>query len=283
MQIARHEHRQAKLRALNQIPHSIEHDTIPEDLLDKDDLPFSDPEKHHHMSQSKSLALNLFKWVQVNEGDPAVKVCPGLIHFKYADRWSNQDFYCKVTGHIIGRLLLDGLYVEPVDEAQLLLLNNRIYVHKALRINFTTYDNRRNQDTIKPRTHSDIMVLSHNDTHPYCYARVIRIFHTMAQLNSPRSRNRNLHRIEFLWVRWYDVDEKAHVGFKANRQFQLKFRTGSQAFGFVDPANVLHAVHLIPSFYKSTTTRFLGPSIARRGDENDEDYYRYYVNMWVTY
>ena len=81
VQIARHEHRQARLRALNQIPHSIERDTIPEDLLDKDDLPFSDPEKHHHMSQSKSLALNLFKWVQVNEGDPAVKVCPGLIHF----------------------------------------------------------------------------------------------------------------------------------------------------------------------------------------------------------
>ena len=101
----------------------------------------------------------------------------------------------------------------------------------------------------------------------------------MAQLNSPRSRNRNLHRIEFLWVRWYDVDEKARVGFKANCQFQLKFRTGSQAFGFVDPANVLCTVHLIPSFYKSTTTRFLGPSIARRGDENDEDYYRYYVNM----
>ena len=123
------------------------------------------------------------------------------------------------------------------------------------------------------------MMLSGDDTHPYCYARVIGIFHAMVQLNSPRSRNRELHRIEFLWVRWYDVDEKAHIGFKANRQFRLKFHTGLQAFGFVDPANVLRAVHLIPKFHDSTTTRFLGPSIARRDDENHEDYYRYYINM----
>jgi hypothetical protein len=84
LQITRHEHRQARLRALNQIPHSMEHNVIPKDLLDKDDLPFTNPEEHHHMSQSKSLALNLFKWVQVNHGDSAVKVCPTLLpsHFK---------------------------------------------------------------------------------------------------------------------------------------------------------------------------------------------------------
>lgn len=123
------------------------------------------------------------------------------------------------------------------------------------------------------------MMLSQNDAHPYCYARVLGIFHTQVQLNSSRSRNRELHRIEFLWVRWYDIDEKARVGFEANRQFQLKFRTGSQAFGFVNPANILRAVHLIPNFHKSTTTHFLERSIARRNDENNEDYYRYYVNM----
>jgi hypothetical protein len=74
IQIARHERHQARLRALNQIPHSVERNTIPEDLLDQDDLPFTNPEDHHHMSQTKSLALNLFKWTQANEGDPAVDV-----------------------------------------------------------------------------------------------------------------------------------------------------------------------------------------------------------------
>lgn len=134
-----------------------------------------------------------------------------------------------------------------------------------------TYDNWRNQDTIKPHTHSDIMMLSYNDTHPYCYACVIGVFHAMVQLNSPRSRDCELHRVEFLWVRWYDVDEKAWVRFKANRQFQLKFHTGSQAFGFVNSANVLSAVHLIPNFHISTTTHFLGPSIVCRNDENNGD------------
>jgi hypothetical protein len=122
-------------------------------------------------------------------------------------------------------------------------------------------------------------MLSNDNMHSYCYARVLGIYHTLVQLNSPRSRNRALHQVEFLWVRWYDIDEKARAGFAAKRQFQIKFRTGSQAFGFVNPADILRATHLIPNFHKGTTTRFLGPSMARRTSESDEDYYRYYVNM----
>jgi hypothetical protein len=160
-----------------------------------------------------------------------------------------------------------------------MMFNNVIYAHKALRINFTTYDNRRDQDTINPRTHSDIMMLAKDDGHPYCYARVIGIYHAMVQLNSPRSRNRELHRIEFLWVRWYDIDEKARAGFTAKRQFRVKFRTGSPGFCFINPADVLRATHLIPNFRKGTTSHLLGPSMARRADERDEDYYSYYINM----
>jgi len=56
-------------------------------------------------------------------------------------------------------------------------LNNRIYSHKVLRVNYTTYDMRREQDSLNPRTHPDIMVLSqepkmHEDgtpEHPYWY------------------------------------------------------------------------------------------------------------------
>jgi hypothetical protein len=79
----------------------------------------------------------------------------------------DQGFYQKLADHLIGRLLLDGLHVEPADRAQFMLLNNIIYAHKAMRINFTTYDNRRDQDTINPRTHSDIMMLSKD--HRHCY------------------------------------------------------------------------------------------------------------------
>ena len=52
-----------------------------------------------------------------------------------------------------------------------------------MRVNYTTYDMRRDQDTINPRTHADVMVLnpgdeeSEDERHPYWYARVCGIFH----------------------------------------------------------------------------------------------------------
>ena len=40
------------------------------------------------------------------------------------------------------------------------LINDRIYRHKVLRVNYTTYNVHRDQDSLNPRTHGDIMVLS---------------------------------------------------------------------------------------------------------------------------
>ena len=75
------------------------------------------------------------------------------------------------------------------------------------------------------------------------------------------------------------IDKKACAGFAAKRQFQLKFHTGSQAFGFINPADILHTTHLIPNFHKDTMTCLLGHSMARHADEENEDYHSYYVNM----
>jgi len=45
-----------------------------------------------------------------------------------------------------------------------LLKGNRFYSHSLLRINFTTYDLRRETDTVNPRTdHRNIMLLSQNN------------------------------------------------------------------------------------------------------------------------
>ena len=46
-------------------------------------------------------------------------------------------------------------------------------------INYTTYDMHRNQDSINPRTCSDVMLLNADseDDHCYLYAWVIGIFH----------------------------------------------------------------------------------------------------------
>ncbi|KAK0498197.1 hypothetical protein EDD18DRAFT_1013578, partial [Armillaria luteobubalina] len=61
-----------------------------------------------------------------------------------------------------------------LDCHNLLLINNCIYSHQILRINYTTYDVWRNQDSINPCTCSDIMMLACEDSpddqsHPYLY------------------------------------------------------------------------------------------------------------------
>ncbi|KAG2743414.1 hypothetical protein P692DRAFT_201723632, partial [Suillus brevipes Sb2] len=68
---------------------------------------------------------------------------------------------------------------SDADRASVLIIDNKLYHHSILRINYTTDDLRREQDTINLRTRADIMVLSHEEekTHPYWYARVIGIFH----------------------------------------------------------------------------------------------------------
>ena len=168
------------------------------------------------------------------------------------------------------------------DRNRVNVLRDTIYSHKVLRINYTTYDMRRDQDSINPRTRSDIMVLSDDDNqqHPYWYARVIGIFHMYVRIDQ-----RTPIRVDFLWVRWYGLDTAFKLGFKAKRLHRIGFAdsSDSESFGFVNPANVLRAVHIIPCFALGLTSSILPKSIARQVDENDQDYERYYVNMYFYF
>jgi hypothetical protein len=51
------------------------------------------------------------------------------------------------------------------------------------------------------------------------------------------------------------------------------------AFGFLDPKDVLRGAHLIPAFAHGKTDELLGASIARLPHEEDEDWQYYYINM----
>ena len=92
-----------------------------------------------------------------------------------------------------------------------------------MRVNYTTYDLRRSQDSLNSRTHADIMVLSHEDqgtgqtrAHPYWYARIIGIFHAMVQHTGRHSQSSEPQHMSFLWVRWYGRDLKHRAGWNAN-------------------------------------------------------------------
>jgi len=190
----------------------------------------------------------------------------------------------RLKDHLLGRLVeedeSDGTFTN-LDRMSLKLVNNRIYRHKVLRVNYTTYDSRRCQDSLNPRTHGDIMVLSRDDSHPYWYARIIGIFHAMVLHTGQKSKSQEAKKMEFLFVRWFGLDTKEVGGWETKKLHQIGFADGDWKFGFVDPADVVRAVHLIPRFSEGRTKDLLGPSIARSDQEKDEDWVRYYVNMYV--
>lgn len=139
-----------------------------------------------------------------------------------------------------------------------------------MRINYTTYDVRRSQDTINPNTdHRDILLLAkqyfEDDPslyHQYRYARVLGIYHVNVVYGGNAQRS---YRMEFLWVRWFQVID-------SNRPVQsrwpscqldyLKFCRidNDEAFGFIDPAEVLRAAHIIPRFARGKRCSDLFPS-----------------------
>ena len=56
--------------------------------------------------------------------------------------------------------------------------------------------------------------------------------------------------MEFLFVQWFGRDLTPRPGWKAKRLHRIGFVPGTNetAFGFLDPAQVVWAVHLIPAF-----------------------------------
>ena len=125
------------------------------------------------------------------------------------------------------------------------------------------------------------MVLSWDDSHPYWYARIVGIFHAMVIQTGPKSKSQEPKKMEFLFVRWFGLDSEEIGGWEAKKLHQIGFVEGDVAFGFVDPVDIIRAVHLIPGFAQGQTKDMLGPSITQSVLNKDEDWVRYYVNMYV--
>jgi hypothetical protein len=157
-------------------------------------------------------------------------------------------------------------------------------VHNPLtsQVHYTTYDLRREYDAINLRTHPDVMVLSGETkpTHPYWYARVLGIYHMDVWLNVEGPIKR--HQMEVLYVRWLAPLADHQSGMACARLPKVAFvdESDRDAFGFLDPAQVIRSSHLIPAFASGRGTSSLreGKSFARQcGDTNDWE--AYYVGM----
>ncbi|KAI0263908.1 hypothetical protein BC834DRAFT_970987 [Gloeopeniophorella convolvens] len=224
-QITNHEKRQ---RVLNSVRarlhgHSAEPGGHPGAPADR--LPPTPPTNHYHISNDNRNKENVTSWLSRHRGDLAIQDC--------------YRAFKSTFSH--------GAWAMLSTETS------------TLRINYTTYDMRRAQDTINPRTHADIMVLVHEDDaedlHPYWYA---------------------------------SREDGLSVGMKARRLPRIGFLPAGDpdydAFGFLDPNEVIRASHLIPAFAYGQTEDFLpSNSVARHSRRQGDtiDYRFYYVSMWV--
>ncbi|KAF8810798.1 hypothetical protein BYT27DRAFT_7253415 [Phlegmacium glaucopus] len=234
--------RETMFAELHDIPNE-KTNTLNIPLEEEEVLSPTPPEHHHHISKDVCHKVDVLKWLADNRIDPALK-----------------NFLPLLKDHLLSRLV-EG--------------------EEVLRVNYTTYDARRAQDSLNPRTHGDVMVLSRDDAHPYWYARIVGIFHAMVMHTGPKSTSRELKKMDFLFVWWFSLDKNEIGGWKTRKLHLISFVPDAGAFGFVDPADIIRAVHFIPRFLEGRTKELLGPSFARSVLENDEDWVQYYVNMFV--
>lgn len=202
-----------------------------------------------------------------------------------------KDFIPLLKDHLIARLqgrAYDGDENEysAEERSQLLFQHGRLYKHSVLRVNYTTYDLRRNQDIIKPASPKNMILVSSSEDpnpgeepHPFWYAKVIGVYH--ANIIHAPSGNRFPRRMDFLWVRWLGRDLARLGGFKERRLDRVGYVPHPDgSFAFLDPANVIRGCHLIPAFSHGHTEELL-PKSSAWDHPTDGDWRYYYVNRCV--
>lgn len=217
-----------------------------------------------------------------------------------------QHFQVQLLDHLLARIRgrpysWDEIESSEGDLTDVDLKKDRIYAHGAAQFNYTTYDVRRSQDTIKPAlrfTSTDATITKDNSnrchvmlassvddkadsSHSFWYAKVLGIFHCEVRDRSIPSLE-EYERKDILWVRWLGADPEVRAGWKAKRLERVGYVPHTEdvgAFGFVDPADVIRSAHLIPAFHHLTRDDLLVEGSASLAhDFEAEDYSYFYVN-----
>lgn len=260
---------------------------------------------HYTVGKSENLSIHVptFAAEMAMKDDPAAQV---RLVFHSADILVNhvaQSFISKLKAHLWPRfrhrvkdelgidLSLATSHIENPQE-KLLLKKDRMYQHHTMHINFTTYDVRRAYDILHPRKGVfNIMGLAGSEddgedasqsSTSFWYARVLGIYHVNAVYIGPGAPDFQPRRFDFLWVRWYD--------FKLGSRYRLdtlRFppMDSTEAFGFVDPKDVLRCCHLIPSFHDGLVHPNADALRTSRSQsaEDVHDYKVYYINRHVVW
>ena len=161
-----------------------------------------------------------------------------------------------------------------------------LYQHKTIRLNYTTYDMRRETDIVKPEgPRCNIMLLANytggsnsSNLHHFIYARVLGVYHVDVIYTGPGMpvQNFEARAFQMLWVRWYEVVDPVSSGWDNSTLDMLRFPPLHQdnSFGFVDPEVVLRGCHILPAFDKGKRESNINVS---RSAKDSKDYLIYYV------
>lgn len=214
-----------------------------------------------------------------------------LYCFRLLKGHDRQDFNGKLRRHLLRRALGKSAdaSVSDVEDTWIEIKDDCIFEHTELHLNYTTYD-------LQDKTHiirttqpdrANIMVLAADDetnsgpedaprSH-FLYARVVKAYHAQVYYSGPGSLSTSPSRFDFLWVRYYNLGEERPYSLRA-----LHFSpvSGSSTLEFLDPADILRSVHIIPAF--AHRQRGGDPNAVYSPLAGDrDDWLKYYVGRYV--
>ncbi|KAH7904506.1 hypothetical protein BJ138DRAFT_1019068 [Hygrophoropsis aurantiaca] len=253
---------------------------------------------HHIIGISQNLPCDIPLFLRKYFGDPAIKdfvpqlkrhLLPRVLTMLQSEAAALQDQSPSCTDlNSSSRLSSEPPTSSGESWSSVFFKNDRIYSHKLARFNYTTYDVRRAQDVVNPSTsHHNIMVLANHSSkdgptqHPFWYARVLGIYHANVIYTGPGMLDYNPRRMEFLWVRWYEIVEEHMAGWDACQLDRIRFppMATDGAFGFLDPKDVLRGCHIIPAFADGKVHAD-GAGLSHCIHDS-EDWKGYFVNRFV--
>ncbi|KAG9000858.1 hypothetical protein FRB90_011721, partial [Tulasnella sp. 427] len=234
-------------------------------------VPLGSLEARYWISEESRAPVNLSELLRRQAEDPAFR------HFRV-----------QFLDHVLARLRgVPYSWDDPVasskEYSSVELEKDRIYAHGTAQFNYTTYDIRRAQDTIKPGlrfTGRGNMVEPRNSIRSTI---MLSADETDGTPSPP-----DWVRLDMLWIRWFGADPDERTGLKAKRLERIGYVPNGEepgAFGFIDPADVIRACHLCPAFDQGTRQDLLhgSKSVAfdMAADDAGEDFELYYAMRFV--
>ncbi|RXW12496.1 hypothetical protein EST38_g13358, partial [Candolleomyces aberdarensis] len=293
-EIARHERKVARIRRIRQKINEAKKKQGKD--MEEQKAAAKNPDIHHYIGTSQNCPVSLIDLSRGNADDT-----PGLDPLgKGFVQNLREHLLPRVGAALFDRQALAGspstgeagsIRPQPsLDSSWIHFKDYRMFSHKIMRVKYTTYEVRRDEDVIHINSDGcNIMVHNpeHDDNphaHPFLYARVLGIYHAHVSYAGEfaiGTWDLRPVRLEFLWVRWYKLQDSELEGRTRTPLDRLTFPpvTSPNAASFIDPNTVLRAAHIIPRFCLGRVHEHGQGQSEMAGDQSD--WKEYFVNRFA--